>query len=274
MSVKDQIDRLSDAKDAIASAIENKGVTVASTTKLDGMATLINAIDTGGKVTSVNGQTGDVTGAQAVADADIAPASVDVGGAVSLDETSDGRGVIKVKKADGTLAVQTYANTGSAGGEVDVFDSSGAARGMLYVATTGNGVLRLYNSNGSYATLTPTSIGTLNSIVDYIVAQGTSGVWRYRKWNSGWAECWANVSHTGASTDWLQLVVTLPFTFVSRNYAQITATGDGGWAKDRAPYDNTGTGAYSKTQVTITYRNASSDSIESVFAVYVCGNWK
>lgn len=26
--------------------------------------------------------------------------------------------------------------------------------------------------------------------VDYIVAQGTSGIWTYRKWNSGIAECW------------------------------------------------------------------------------------
>ncbi len=30
---------------------------------------------------------------------------------------------------------------------------------------------------------------------DYIVAQGTSGVWGYRKWNSGLAECWFNVTH-------------------------------------------------------------------------------
>lgn len=46
MSVKTQINRLSNAKNAIADAIENKGVSVPSTTKLDGMATLINAIST------------------------------------------------------------------------------------------------------------------------------------------------------------------------------------------------------------------------------------
>lgn len=27
--------------------------------------------------------------------------------------------------------------------------------------------------------------------VDYIIEQGTSGDWTYRKWNSGIAECWA-----------------------------------------------------------------------------------
>ena len=26
--------------------------------------------------------------------------------------------------------------------------------------------------------------------VDYIVEQGTNGIWTYRKWNSGIAECW------------------------------------------------------------------------------------
>lgn len=29
-------------------------------------------------------------------------------------------------------------------------------------------------------------------IDDYILAQGTSGIWTYRKWNSGMAECWSN----------------------------------------------------------------------------------
>lgn len=28
---------------------------------------------------------------------------------------------------------------------------------------------------------------------DYIVEQGTSGIWTYRKWNSGIAECWGSV---------------------------------------------------------------------------------
>lgn len=27
--------------------------------------------------------------------------------------------------------------------------------------------------------------------IDYVVEQGTSGIWTYRKWNSGIAECWA-----------------------------------------------------------------------------------
>lgn len=31
---------------------------------------------------------------------------------------------------------------------------------------------------------------------DYVVEQGTSGIWTYRKWNSGIAECWGSTSKT------------------------------------------------------------------------------
>ena len=32
----------------------------------------------------------------------------------------------------------------------------------------------------------------LGLIADYVVEQGTSGIWTYRKWNSGIAECWGS----------------------------------------------------------------------------------
>ena len=38
--------------------------------------------------------------------------------------------------------------------------------------------------------------GWLDKIADYIVEQGTSGIWTYRKWNSGIAECWGYTSST------------------------------------------------------------------------------
>lgn len=34
----------------------------------------------------------------------------------------------------------------------------------------------------------------LPSPADYIVEQGTSGIWTYRKWNSGIAECWGTTA--------------------------------------------------------------------------------
>ena len=48
MSVQSEITRIESAKTAIATAIEGKGVTVPDGTKLDGMAPLIESIETGG----------------------------------------------------------------------------------------------------------------------------------------------------------------------------------------------------------------------------------
>ena len=48
MSVQTEINRIESAKTAIATAIAGKGVTVPSGTKLDGMAALIEGIETGG----------------------------------------------------------------------------------------------------------------------------------------------------------------------------------------------------------------------------------
>lgn len=38
------------------------------------------------------------------------------------------------------------------------------------------------------------------SSVDYIVEQGVDGIWTYRKWNSGIAECWG--THSWTVTSW------------------------------------------------------------------------
>lgn len=48
MSVQSEITRIESAKTAIATAIEGKGVTVPTGTKLDGLAALIDSIEAGG----------------------------------------------------------------------------------------------------------------------------------------------------------------------------------------------------------------------------------
>ena len=48
MSINSEITRISNAKTAISESIANKGVTVPSGTKIDGMATLIDSIQTAG----------------------------------------------------------------------------------------------------------------------------------------------------------------------------------------------------------------------------------
>lgn len=50
---------------------------------------------------------------------------------------------------------------------------------------------------------------------DYIVASGTSGVWTYRKWASGQAECWCTTMISYANDYVLEGHVAFPFTFAA-----------------------------------------------------------
>ena len=59
-----------------------------------------------------------------------------------------------------------------------------------------------------------------NASVDYIVEQGTSGIWTYRKWNSGVAECWGKGTISGTWTAWgsvyhIEKTFDYPFAFAS-----------------------------------------------------------
>lgn len=40
------------------------------------------------------------------------------------------------------------------------------------------------------------------NLEDWVVAEGTSGSWKYRKWASGKAECWGTFSHYNSSFEW------------------------------------------------------------------------
>lgn len=87
------------------------------------------------------------------------------------------------------------------------------------------------------------------TVADYIVEQGTEGIWTYRKWNSGIAECWGYTVGTSiaCTTQWGSAYYSAPRTYdfptgLFIPYPIITATlYDGGglgwvtlntWTKD------------------------------------------
>ena len=47
--------------------------------------------------------------------------------------------------------------------------------------------------------------GTL-PVADYVVEQGTSGIWTYRKWNSGIAECWTTSRLNTTGNAWANVM--------------------------------------------------------------------
>ena len=61
----------------------------------------------------------------------------------------------------------------------------------------------------------------LGLISDWVVEQGTSGIWTYRKWNSGIAECWGTKekSITGVSK-------TAPFSGYCYSFGSINYPSD------------------------------------------------
>lgn len=67
--------------------------------------------------------------------------------------------------------------------------------------------------NGSWKTWR-TLLDSINT-ADYIVQQGTSGNWTYRKWNSGVAECFIRHTFTPYATGDNDVTISYPFTFTT-----------------------------------------------------------
>lgn len=111
---------------------------------------------------------------------------------------------------------------------------------------------------------------------DYVVEQGTSGIWTYRKWNSGIAECWgtytASIAITTSSAAYggyrsgaLNLP-TYPFTFTSAPSVTATANSGGYWVNNIGP-STTGGSFYLSC-------GASSSATNRSIAFHVFGKWQ
>lgn len=138
------------------------------------------------------------------------------------------------------------------------------------------------NKNATVGGLT---IGN-NPVNDYVIAQGRSGIWTYRKWNSGFAECWCTASNKVATdTKWgnvyyyqaLQGGYALPFTFIQTGNFQDDPQG---FVDIQTPGGNYSfqianrctTTAAPKGYVICPVQQTS--GIETYFTFYIRGRWK
>jgi uncharacterized repeat protein (TIGR02543 family) len=138
------------------------------------------------------------------------------------------------------------------------------------------------NKNATVGGLT---IGN-NQVNDYVIAQGRSGIWTYRKWNSGFAECWCTASNKVATdTKWgnvyyyqaLQGGYALPFTFIQTGDFQDDPQG---FVDIQTPGGNYSfqianrctTTAAPKGYVMCPVQQTS--GIETYFTFYIRGRWK
>ena len=82
---------------------------------------------------------------------------------VKLRSTDDGRGNIQIYRADGSQALNIYAQPH--GGEVDIMDSTGATRAALYINETNGGVLYLRDMDGNSSTLNRSQLSRLLALI-------------------------------------------------------------------------------------------------------------
>lgn len=117
----------------------------------------------------------------------------------------------------------------------------------------------------------------VDAIADYIVEQGTSGAWTYRKWNSGIAECWGHFGTTTTSNGaW---TINFPSElFKSGTYPCVTQTAWYGELTDpdrdaRSFYLTDGSSATQAISYFRTY-NGSTYSGKIAMQVHAIGIWK
>ncbi|RGH19362.1 hypothetical protein DWV75_02045 [Ruminococcus sp. AF12-5] len=125
-----------------------------------------------------------------------------------------------------------------------------------------------------------------NPVNDYVIAQGRSGIWTYRKWNSGFAECWCVTSnYVAANTKWgnafystyIQGGYALPFTFATngdiqddpQGFVEIQSTGGNYWFQVANSCTTTNA---PKGYVMCPIQH--NDTIQVLFSFYIRGRWK
>ena len=202
-----------------------------------------------------------------------------VGGNASVGGTLSVTGATTLKQAttisDNNLAVLTLKRNNDANASTINFQNNNGTLGYIgMTGTTANGGLRRWTADSASSYL---FLDTDNT-KDYIVEQGTSGVWKYTKWNSGFAECWGyhTISGTNISTAWggwyASPVITLPsfpFTFSGAPDVHVS------WESDfSAIIDGVGKRESTKAGQVYLYRPVAQTNVNGRFSIYAYGKWK
>lgn len=108
-------------------------------------------------------------------------------------------------------------------------------------------------------------------IKDYVVETGTSGIWTYRKWSSGTAECWGEKTAAVSSKSVLNVPsFSFPFTFTAIPNINVGCTASGA---DLYRVHNLKDFADTQT-MRLTFINNYTAQVNITASIYVIGKWK
>lgn len=112
-----------------------------------------------------------------------------------------------------------------------------------------------------------------DALTDYVVEQGTDGIWTYRKWNSGIAECWCKKTATTTSNGNYNFNFACPTFFISTQPIYVTGSAwSSGYTTTVIGYTNT---AYSSGAWRIDAWLVNGNASASCGATFkVIGKWK
>ena len=120
--------------------------------------------------------------------------------------------------------------------------------------------------------------GTL-PVADYVVEQGTSGSWTYRKWNSGIAECWCAVADTvtyegAAFGGYLYNTgsYSYPLNFISAPTVSYNATFTSGYNAIIGDGGTNGTSGFGRVKILSNIGDLHGASV--LVRIHAIGRWK
>lgn len=106
---------------------------------------------------------------------------------------------------------------------------------------------------------------------DFVVEEGTNGIWSYRKWSNGDAECWGMfIKSVAAGAADSTSIYHYPFTFTATPVSLVSIA-CGGADLYRGHFERQGTTA---AQVRVTLINKHTAAVNFTAFVYSKGKWK
>ena len=147
MSIQTELTRITNAKAAIKTAIEGKGITVPDATLLDGMAAMIESIETGGGARIARGT--------------ITPASL-----VNYIEVTHGLGVIP----NFAFIIKTYGNNFSSNTYAACFKDVNGGVSILRAGENTNKIFAYYRKNSCDITSEMPTSSLMNAYAEAVYA--------------------------------------------------------------------------------------------------------